>query len=89
MDVNVYLKGFLTELHRLRPVREYDECDHNIGLGKDGELEIRLSASDIYKVALLPELDSDPLKTAYKAASAPCKFTHPAAGVEIVSQPPL
>jgi hypothetical protein len=89
MDVNEYLRTFLAELHRLRPVPDYDECDHSIGLAKDGELEIRLSAGDIYKVALISTFDLDPVKAANQAASAPCKFTHPAAGHEIVNQPPL
>ena len=64
-------------------------CDHSIRLGKDGEIEIRLSAGDIYKVALLPILDPDPVNAAYQASSVPCKFTHPAAGLEIVYQPSL
>lgn len=46
-------RNFLAELHRLRPVPGYHECDHGIGLGKDGEIEIRLSAGDIYKVISL------------------------------------
>jgi hypothetical protein len=49
----------------------------------------KLSAGDIYKVALIPMLDSDPVRAANQAASAPCKFTHPAAGHEIVYQPSL
>lgn len=89
MDINLYLKTFLAELHRLRPMPAYHECDHSIGLGKDGEIEIRLSAGDIYKVALLPTLDPDPVKAAYQASSVPCKFTHPAAGLDVVNQPPL
>jgi len=89
LDVNAYLKTFFTELYRLRPVPAYDDCDHAIGLGADGALEIRLSAGVIYKVALLSELDSNPVKAAHEVASAQCKFTHPAAGSGIVNQPPL
>ena len=89
MDVNAYLRKFLAELHRLRPVPRYHECDHSIGLGEDGELEIQLSAGDIYKVALLSTLDPDPVNAAYQAATEQCKFTHSAAGLGIVEQPRL
>ena len=89
MDINLYLRTFLAELHRLRPVPGYDECDHSIGLGKDGEIEIRLSAGDIYKVALLPNLNPDPIRAAYQAATVPCKFADPSVPIETVDQPPL
>jgi hypothetical protein len=89
MEINLYLRSFFEELHRLRPVPGYHQCDHSIGLGKDGQVEIRLSAGDIYKVALLPTLDPDPIKAAYQAASVSCKFTNPAVGVDIVRQPSL
>ena len=89
MDVNAYLRKFLAELHRLRPVPRYHECDHSIGLGEGGELEIRLSAGDIYKVALLSALDPDPVNAAFQAATGQCKFTHSAANQDTVEQPRL
>jgi hypothetical protein len=70
MNADQYLKAFFSELNQLLPVPGWSgSYDHSLGMGKDGRIEIRLSAGDWYKVAIT-ELDQDPIKAAHLAAQA-------------------